>query len=207
MDKPHNVGTRCVFLIGLVALSGCVQIYHPSYPEGWGNRPFIAENACVEVSGDFQNSGKSHSDENDAGTLVRFFWSSFNQIQWRESGLDSVDHLRIDQGEDVIKISAWDLRTKIAQIELKRQADLGVFDRSGYCCTNEGLIARGAGPAIHALAGFVGQELTIFKLSNGSLVVKNTDTGGGLAVIVPGFESISEWHRYDPYTLPATSAT
>lgn len=185
-----------VYLPALSVQTACVYVSHPSYPEQWGVQPSIADNVCTDIAGDFEDNSRS---------FVRFFWSDFNQIQWKAAGLNETNHLKIEQGNDVIRISAWGVNANIAQIELRKQTELGSFDRNGYMCTNEGIVARGAGPSVHDLAGYIARKLTLFKVNDGTLIVKNTDTGGGLALLIPAFESASEWHRYVPYERPSTT--
>ena len=175
-------------------MTACVVIYHPSYPEKWEARPSIAKNECTDIAGDYHVSGGNGKGERSI-PLTYFFWSAFSPKHWKESGLGEVDHVKIEQGTEIIKISAWKQDAKIAEKEFRRQSEL---DTTSYICTDEGVRVEGAGLPVHSLAGVIFQKLTHFKLSNGSLVLKNTDTGGGLALVIPAFMSTSDWGRYRP---------
>jgi TonB family protein len=86
----------------------------------------------------------------------------------------------------------------IAQKELRKG------ERNGYLCTTEGIVVKGDFPHVHGLAGYVGVTYTLFKISEGGLIVKSKQSGGGLALIMPVYSSESFWYRYHPVATPST---
>jgi len=189
-------GRLLVVLFALLNLSACVGIYHPFYPDKWEARPSIAENECIDIAGDYNIDGED-SKGKPSIPLTYFFWSGFSPRHWKESRLDEVYRVKIEQSTEIIKISAWKQVAEIANKELRRQSKL---DSSSYMCTPDGIMVEGAGIPVHSLAGAIFQKLTLFKSSDGSLVLNDTNTGGGLALVIPAFVSMSEWNRYKQYT-------
>lgn len=185
-----------VMLFVALILNACAAIYHPFYPEKWEARPSVAENECMDIAGNYDIDGEDGKGKPSIA-LTYFFWSGFSPRRWKESRLDEVYRVKIEQSTGIIKISAWKQDEKIAEKELRRQ---GKLDRTSYLCTPDGIMVEGAGLPVHSLAGVILQKLMLFKLSDNSLVLKHTDTGGGLALVIPAFVSVSEWNRYKQYT-------
>lgn len=196
INNIWRAGRFFVLLLFLATLAACVVIDHAPYPGRWGDRPPIANTSCTDISGSFNVLGESASGDRDkTSSLIRFFWSDFNQIQWAASRMGDATHVTIEQNVDTVTISAWTNTRRIAQREFKKS-------ENDYLCTAEGVSARGVGPSVHGLAGYIGQKVTLFKVDDGNLVVKVDESGGGLALVIPAYGSTTYWKRYRPYPNP-----
>ena len=187
-------GRFLIVLFALLILNACVAVYHPFYPKKWEARPSIADNECTDIAGEYHIDGDNGKNQPSI-PLTYFFWSGFSPKRWKESGLNQVYRVKIEQSTETIKISAWKQENKIAERMLHKRSEL---DHTSYTCTHDGIMVEGAGLPVHSVAGVIFQKLTLMKLSDGSLVLKHTDTGGGLALVIPFFMSTSEWARYGP---------
>jgi hypothetical protein len=199
MDKILRSGKLLVVLTTVSNLAACVHISHPPYPDRWESPPSIAENVCTDLSGTFNASGEGPKGERPK--LPDVFWgrTEFKQNGWPDSKFAAASHVTIEQTTETLIVSVWANTTMIARKELRKG------EGNGYLCTTKGIAVKGEFPYVGGLAGYVGQTYTLFKVSDGGLIVKSEDTGGGLALLIPVYASESFWYRYPPYHIPAAS--
>jgi hypothetical protein len=175
----------------ILPLNASINSFHHPYPYGWGSPPSIADNECTDISGTFSVIGRRDDGREVKSSFVMFFWSDFNQIKWHASKLDEANLVTVEQATDVVRITLWANNTMIAQKELRKGET-----RDGYSCTSEGILTRGVGPSVHTFVGYIGQTITLFKVSDTNLIVKLQESGGGWVLGTPLYVGATSWVSY-----------
>jgi hypothetical protein len=194
------------YLLQLLAapiLTACVSIEHHPIPTDWGNPRPIVKDTCADIGGTFNGYGeqgepKSAEQKRFQATeslycgLCNEYWSRFERKAW--GPYKTITHIAIEQAGDVLKVSAFEAATLIAQKEIRKSG------KDGYQCATEGIVVGGQNVPPENILGYIGETHTLFKFFDGSLGVKTESTGGGLGLgVIPMFGSGTYWHRYQTY--------
>lgn len=195
IDKILYPGQHFFILAAGFILSACIHINQRPFPDGWGTLPSIADNMCTDIDGAFSVLGESDTGKTPL-PFAYIVMSIPEQKEWPLSKFDKTSYVIIEQAADVMRVSVLAQGKMIAKKELRKD------ERNGYSCTPQGISVRGEFPNVHGLAGYIGQTYMIFKASQGELIVKSEQTGGGLALMIPMYSSETFWYRYRPYHRP-----
>jgi hypothetical protein len=181
--------------LGLLAaasmLTSCIVIDDHPYPNGWEEPLPVPENACTDISGTFDDYGQGDRQKSSwTGVEVRglsmYFWPS---NQWKH--LRAAKYVVIEQSEKAMKVSVWTLTELVALRELKRN---GI---DGYSCTRKGIaMDRPGHSSDDNFSGYANRTVTLFKDSEGSMVLKLENSGGGMFTIIPTYVAYTLWRRY-----------
>jgi hypothetical protein len=178
-------------LLAVVSLTSCIIIEDHPYPNSWEKPRSVPESACVDISGTFDDYGQGNREKNEwTGVEVLglsiYFWPS---NKWKYQ--PRAQYVVIEQSERVIKASVWTLTELVAQRELKRD------EVDGYSCTKQGIaLDRPGHSSDDNFIGYGNRTVTLFKDSEGSMVLKLENSGGGMFVILPIYVADTLWRRY-----------
>ena len=186
-------------LLAVLLLTSCID-HHP-YPGGWEKPLLTPENKCADIRGTFDDNGQGENEQNKwTGTSVsglgRYFWPTKEWIMLYGKNGDTSKHVVLKQSDNVIKVSVWTMNELIAERELKKD------DNDGYRCTAQGVVLNRPGNPFRGFQGRVNRTLTLFKDSEGALLLKKEESGVGLAYIVPLYIAHTLWRRYLPFHKP-----
>ncbi|MFC1827828.1 hypothetical protein ACFLZQ_07880 [Thermodesulfobacteriota bacterium] len=174
-------------IIAIPLLTSCVVYKQTDYPPTWGQ---LKKEIGSDLNGIYFCEGDVESDayitsekhDNNLGYLL------FGQAAQESTTVS----LQIDENDNIF-INAFRHDTLIFRKTLVKDID---FTKENGWITIENKFT-GAGP------GVVGQQQTLKQIrlsENGNLIIKRTESGFGIVIIVPAGGSAVYWYRYKKKT-------
>ncbi len=182
--------------LATIFLTGCISS-HMKYPAAWAPLSSVEKDTCPSITGKYQIVSEPRSTHYSCKYIGR-----------GHSCRSLAEELI---GEDVVLAQhSWLEIEEIGEVELKVTTSTDAISEDtlvtsekvmSFGCNENGVIVKVSGEfraedgAIGFNSGFRKYFLTA---SDGSLVMKETSSGGGLVFVVPVAGSSMEWWKWQP---------
>lgn len=186
-------------LLIVLLLAGCSPI--PPRPEGLPPlaAPGVPVERCTEIAGHYRDAGSAISGSGaslGAASLTRLLHLN------KSSVVADVVVLRGPRN-DVLEVESFKGNVSVAL--LKKQLIKEIHEKYrplGFACTDGFVpfhIEMHSGSLAPApVAGFAGHELWLRRAADGSLVVVDIQSGGGVVGVIPWGSSENTWYSFPP---------
>lgn len=186
-------------LLIVLLLAGCSPI--PPRPEGLPPlaAPGVPVERCTEIAGHYRDAGSAISGSGaslGAASLTRLLHLN------KSSVVADVVVLRGPRN-DVLEVESFKGNVSVAF--LKKQLIKEIHEKYrplGFACTDGFVpfhIEMHSGSLAPApVAGFAGHELWLRRAADGSLVVVDIQSGGGVVGVIPWGSSENTWYSFPP---------
>ncbi len=175
----------CVIVFSAALVAGCA--IHPVYPPSWPADK-VKSPDCRNIAGLYKNTGNDHS-----GRDVKLEWTLLPQVHIPSY---FTDFISIAWDDDIFKVSAIKQGARLPEASYS-------YGKHEYQCTESGLVLRSSHVSrnesslgVHLYSS---AEYTLFRVRDGSLIVKGSSSDFGLLLLViPIYISGDDWGRYLP---------
>ncbi len=195
MSAFHHFTKALGMLACISSMYGCVSIDNRPYPANWEKPSALADGVCPDINGAFQIAS---ADTKGPPGLMLLFWNSQDMKNWPDNWLDLAGkHVVIKQSKDTLQASFVAASRIVAEKILIKNA------KNGYSCTKGVVVIKPESFPSQNLLGYVDEEYQLFKSSDGLMIVRYHESGGGLGLgIIPMAGSDTRWDRANPYRQP-----
>jgi hypothetical protein len=186
-------------LLLVLPLPGCSPI--PPHPEGLP--PLAAAGVpverCIEIAGHYRDAGSAIS-----GSGASLGSASLTRILHLNKSSFAADVVVLrGPRNDVLEVESFRGNTSVALLKKQLIKEIHEKYRSlGFACT-DGFVPFHIEMSSGSLApvpvgGFAGNEIWLRRAADGSLVVVDVHSGGGVVGVIPWGSSQNTWYSFPP---------